>query len=288
MDDVIELISPNFSDVLQPNMEMKKFPDGDSYIRIPQIRECSDKNVILFHRLYPDQDGSLMQALFMLEALREVRANVTLVAPYLPYTRQDKIFLKGEVKSADMICRLLSQAGCTQLLTIDCHFLKKPGKFDYAGLRIYNISMNEKLIQHAKKQFNEEPFEMISPDQGAKYMVESQGGMAMEKKRGRYEEGEQAYRGIETLESSFDFDEKNVLIIDDMISTGSTMMKAVENVKDSGAKKIACAATHGFFLRDSLAHLRRQCDFVFVTNSIPSPVAEINVLRDLKGQLEML
>ena len=285
----MELISPNFEDVLKPNMELKKFPDGDSYIQIPQIRECAGKNIALFHRLYPEQDSSLIQALFILEALKAAQAEeVTLVAPYLPYSRQDKIFLKGEVKSAERICKLLSDAGCKRLITLDCHFLKKAGTFEYGGLKIVNLTMSDTLIAYARKKFNEE-FEVISPDEGAKYMVEEVGGRTMQKVRGGYVGGEEgaetAYRKIEKLESKFDFQDKNVLILDDMISTGSTMIKAVKNVKENGAKRIACGATHGFFLKDSLGILRRECEFVFVTNSIPSPVAEINVIKDLQGQL---
>lgn len=280
-----QLVSPNCEDVLKPNFELKKFPDGDSYIRIPEIRDCEGRTVAVLHRLYPEQDSSLMQALFILEALREVRAEVTLIAPYLPYSRQDKIFLKGEVKGAEKVCRLLADAGCKRLITLDCHFLKKAGTFDYGGLKIVNLTMNEALIAHARTKLGGE-FEVITPDEGARYMVEEVGGMSMHKVRGGYAEGEQAYRTVEKIESRFHFRGKNVLILDDMISTGSTMLKAVENVKKSGAKSIACAATHGFFLKDSLALLRRECEHVFVTNSIPSPVSEINVVKDLLRKLE--
>lgn len=288
-EEIVKLVSPNFDDVLKPTIEIKKFPDGDSYIRVSGIRDCANKKIALFHRLYPDQDSSLIQALFILEALKDIGAEeVTLVAPYLPYSRQDKIFLKGEVKSADKVCKLLADAGCKRLITLDCHFLKKAGTFNHDGLKIVNITMSDALNIYAQRKFGEK-FDVISPDEGAKYMVEDSGGKTMQKTRGGYVSGKEgtdtAYRTIEKLESKFDFQGKNVFIMDDMIATGSTMIKAVENVKKGGAKRIACGATHGFFLRDSLAHVRRQCDFVFVTNSIPSPVAEINVIKDLLRQL---
>src|SRR3989338_6801421 len=278
----MDLISPNFKDMLKPNIEIKKFPDGDSYIRIPQIKQCEGKEIMLYHRLWPKQDRSLMQTLLILETLKKVNASVTLVAPYLPYDRQDKVFLEGEIKSSELICKMLAEAGCRKLVTFDCHFLKKEGESNYAELAIKNISMSNTLITHAKKLFGDEPFETISPDEGARYMVASQGGKTMKKKRGGYEQGELAYREIEKLEGKFDFRGKNVLIIDDMVATGSTMIKAVENVKANGAKRIACAATHGFFLRDSLAKLRTQCEFVFVSNSIASPVSEVNIMEKLR------
>lgn len=278
----MDLISPNFKDLLRPNIEIKKFPDGDSYVRIPQLKQCEGKEITLYHRLWPKQDRSLMQVLLILETLKQVGASVTIIAPYLPYARQDKVVLDGEIKSSEIICKLLASAGCKKIITFDCHFLKKEGEFNYAGLAIKNISMNNALITHAKKLFGEEQFETISPDEGARYMVAAQGGKSMKKRRGGYEQGELAYRGIEKMEGKFDFHGKNVLIIDDMVATGSTMIKAVENVKANGAKRIACAATHGFFLRDSLAKLRTQCEFVFVSNSIISPVSEVNIMEKLK------
>src|SRR3989338_9081941 len=120
----MRLVSPDFADLLSPNIELKHFPDGESYVRIPGVKAYENRDVLLFHRLYPDQDVSLMQVIFMLNALKEVNANVTLVAPYLPYSRQDKIFLEGEVKSADIVCRMLANAGAKKLVTFNCHFLK--------------------------------------------------------------------------------------------------------------------------------------------------------------------
>ncbi len=276
----MQLISTNFQDLFQPNIEIRRYPDNDSYVRIPELTQCKNKSITLYHRLYPEQDTSLLQVLFILEELKKVQAHVTLVAPYLPYARQDKIFLEGEVKSAEMVCNLLFDAGCKKLITFDCHFLKKEGSFTYGRLPIQNISLNDELLFHAKKLFKDEPFEIISPDEGAQYMVAEAGGQSMKKTRGDYQGeagGEVVYRDVEKLEGKFNFNNKNVLILDDIISTGSTMIKALEKVKASGAKSVACAATHGFFLKDSLAKLRTSSDFVFVSNSIISPVSEVSI-----------
>ena len=281
----MELISPSFHDLFQPTIEIRRYPDSDSYVRIPELSKCKNTSVTVYHRLYPEQDSSLLQTLFILEELKKVHASVTLVAPYLPYARQDKVFLEGEVKSAEMICNLLFDAGCKKLITFDCHFLKKEGLFTYGRLPIQNISMNDTLIAHAKKVFKDESFEIISPDEGAKYMVAESGGQSMKKTRGDYHDeqgGEVVYREVEKLEGKFNFKNKNVLILDDIISTGSTMILALEKVKASGAKSVACAATHGFFLKDSLAKLRTSADFVFVTNSIVSPVSEVSIMDKIK------
>jgi ribose-phosphate pyrophosphokinase len=279
----MQLVSPNFSDLLKPNIEFKTFPDGDSYVRIMDIKACQGEDVTLFHRLFPSQDTSIFSALVLLDTLKRVGARVSLVSPYLPYSRQDKTFLEGEALSAQVLCRMLADAGAERLVTLDCHFLKREGDFEYSGLKIHNASANKALVEHARKRIGLEDLEVISPDQGANYLVSEFGGKSMSKVRGDYgKEKSVAYRGVEKMERAVDVTGKNVLILDDMISTGGTMIKAVENVKKGGARKVLCAATHGFFLKDSLAKLRSISDGVFTTNSIANPVAEVDILGLLR------
>ncbi|MFH1520987.1 MAG: ribose-phosphate diphosphokinase [Candidatus Micrarchaeota archaeon] len=281
------LVSPNFSDLMEPNIEFKTFPDGDSYARINDIDKCQGENVILFHRLYPKQNTAIFNTTQILHTLKRVGARVTLVAPYLPYSRQDKTFLMGESLSAQVLCKLLNDFGAVKLVTVDCHFLKKEGESEYSNLKINNVSANKLLVEHARKKLGLESLEIISPDQGANYLISEFGGKSMSKVRGKYDDGkgEEAYRSVQKVEREFEVEGKNILILDDMISTGGTMLKAVENVKKGGARKVLCAATHGFFLNDSLDKLRKMCDGVFTTNSIPNSVAEVDILPLIKTQL---
>lgn len=274
----MKLVSQNFSDLYEPNIEMKKFPDADNYICLPEI---SDKTATVYHRLYPEQDSALIQAMLILDTLKRKGIEATLVSPYFPYSRQDKTFKEGEAISAEVIANFLHKSGAKKMVTVDCHFLKKKGTFTYAGLEIVNVSANKLLVEHAKKLVGD--VEVISPDMGASYLVENFGGKSMEKTRGEYVEGETAYRKIEEVKMNFDVSGKNILILDDMISTGGTMFKAIENVKKGGAAKVLCAATHGFFLKGSLEKLKEACDHVFVTDSIPSPVSDVSVKELLES-----
>lgn len=278
----MQLTSPNFSDYGTPNIEMKQFPDGDDYVRILDAPACKGNEVTLFHRLYPEQDRSLVQLFLILSVLRKLDAKVTLVSPYLPYARQDKLFLDGEALSSEVICAMIKDAGVKKLVTLDCHFLKKQGAFKYGGLDIENISMARYLVGHAEKKFNCK-FLVISPDVGASYMSKEFGGRHMKKVRGEYNKGKEAYRKIEKIESDIDFKGKDVLIMDDMVSTGGTMIKAVENVKKGGAKRVVCATTHGFFLKDSLARLGAVADYVFASDSIPCQVGFVSAKLPLKN-----
>lgn len=274
----MDLISPTFSDLLEANIEIKQFPDGENYVRI--LEPVQKGEVRLFHRLYPEEDRMLIQALLMLKTLKEKGAKITLVVPYLPYARQDKIWKEGEAFSAKYICEMLAWAGVERLITFDCHFLKKEGEFEYGNLKIKNISLNKKLIEYAKKEFGKSLL-VISPDMGASYMVGS-GGKSMEKKRGEYIEGKEVYRKIEEMKVNFEVKGKEVLIIDDMVAGGGTMIKAIENMKKHGASKIYCCATHGLFLKDSLERIKGMCNGVFTSNTILNPVSKVNFLEEIK------
>ncbi len=272
-----KIVSTNFSDLLVPNVEIKEFPDGDSYIRIPDVKSFAGKDVIVYHRLYPSQNTSLIQAVFLAHALKEAKS-IELVTPYIPYSRQDKIWFEGEIKSAEITIGILKNAGYSRITSFDCHFLKKAGDIEYGGMKIRNITLSNLLISHAKTRLGND-FEIISPDAGANYMSN---GKSMNKMRGDYEKGNIIYRNIEKMEIGFDVGGKDILIIDDMISTGSTMTKAIENLRKNGAGKIAIAATHGFFINDSLKKLGQLSDYIFVSNTIPSSVSEVNFMNVLK------
>ncbi len=273
----MDLISPNFSELLEPNVEIKQFPDGENYVRI--LRPIG-KKARLFHRLYPIQDRMLIQALLMIKTLKEKGAETTLVAPYIPYARQDKIWKDGEAFSSKYICEMLAWAGVEKLVTFDCHFLKKEGEFEYGNLKIKNISLNKKLIEYAKKEFGKDLL-VISPDMGASYMV-GLGGKSMEKRRGEYIKGKEAYRKIEEMKVDFEVKGREILIIDDMIAGGGTMIKAIENMEKHEASKIYCCATHGLFLKDSLERIKGMCNGIFTSNTILNPVSKVNFMEELK------
>lgn len=250
----VVLVSPNCADLgVKGNIfETKQFPDGENYVRVPV--PVKGERVVVLHRCWPKPDECLMQLFLLSSQLKEMGAeNITAVIPYFPYARQDKRFLEGEAISSELICRMLKQLGVDQVVVFDCHFLKKAGTFQQSSLTIHNVSMAEAVLSEARKLVKNPV--IMSPDEGANYMVSGSGGVSMKKTRGDFESGEHAYRKIDKLEMKADVKGRDVVLVDDMISTGSTMIKAVSTLKEAGASKIVCAATHGLFLKDSLNRL---------------------------------
>lgn len=283
MDSYLHLVSPNFSDLFTPNLEIGKFPDGDTHLRIPQLASCRGQQVVIYHRLYPNQNDGLMELLLILDAVKhEGATSITVVSPYLPYARQDKQTIDGEVASSHVICNLLASSGCSKFVTFDCHFLNAEGEEKYGDLTIKNISMNNDLIAYARQQFAGQSFEVIGPDAGAAYLVKTAGGKSLKKVRKGYTDNKIGYRHIDSMEGDFDVRDKNVLLLDDMISTGSTMIKALEKMTEGGAKRVICAATHGLFLYNCLDLMRKHTDIIYASDSILTAQSTVSIRTKLE------
>lgn len=282
---MINLFSPNFSDLFPANIQIGRFPDGDSHVTIPQLEACRKQDVRVFHRLYPKQNTSLVVLLFILDSLKSAGAGrVEVVCPYLPYARQDKQKLPGELTLAYSFCRTLARAGAQRLVTFDAHFLNEIGIQEFAGLKLLNYSLGPALVEKAGQLFGGEGFEIIGPDDGSHYLVKDFGGKSLKKVRKEYQHGKVGYRDVHDINGSLDVAGKNVLILDDIISSGSTMLKALEKVLAAGAKRTACAATHGLFLFDCLDKMRQFTDTIFCGDSIAGPQSHVSI----KPQLEEL
>ncbi len=277
------LKSPNCADLglkAEP-IELKHFPDGESYVRIPV--EAKGKDVVLVHRCYPEPDPSLIQLFLAIRQLAEMKAaSITAVVPYLPYARQDKRFLQGEAMSSETVCKMMKEAGCSRLLTFDCHFLKKEGDFSCGGMPTTNVSLGPKVVEFLKQGL-ENPL-VISPDEGAAYLTEKEKEKGVMKKvRGDYGKGKSAYREVAKLEAKFDVKGRDVVIVDDIIAGGSTMVKALKLCLEGGAKTVRCGAVHGLFLNDAAARLSSGgASQVACTNSIKSSLSKIDISDSIK------
>jgi hypothetical protein len=166
-------------------------------------------------------------------------------------------------------------------ITYDCHFLNQTGLLEYEGLQIQNISLGTDLIEKAKTIFNGEKFEIIGPDEGSRYLVEGHGGKNLKKVRKEYAAKKVSYRDVHEITGDLDVKGKNVLILDDMISSGSTMVKALEKLTEAGAKNIACAATHGLFLFDCLDKMRQFTRHIISSDTILNSQAEVSIKQHL-------
>jgi ribose-phosphate pyrophosphokinase len=285
LEGAIPIISPNCSDIAPPSVECKRFPDGESYCRLERIDGLVGKDAVILHRLFPEPDQNLVTLLQMMYGAKENGVkDIYLVLPYLPYARADKAWLSGEVISARLLVKLLHFAGARSIITWDCHFLKKPGIHMYEGVEIYNLCAGPELVSFLRAA---KPNSLvISPDAGAKYLVGDK-GLFMRKERGDYSQSpNEAYRPIASMEADFEVSGKPVILIDDMIAGGGTMVKATQKMLEMGAESVSCAATHGLFLHGALSKLQAAgASRIVTTDTIPNPTSLISIRPHVEALL---
>lgn len=214
-------------------------------------------------------NDSLMEMLLMIDALRRASAyRITAVIPYFGYAKQDKKTKGREPISAKLVANLLSTAGVQRVLTVDLHAAQIQGFFDEpvdnlsAGYILANYLINNRKLHGSSCV-------VVSPDAGGVARAEAfakklQTSVAIVfKRRPRPDVNE-------VSEVVGDLDGKTAIIIDDMISTGGTLVKAAEALMERGAKSIVTCATHGIFAADAAQKLLASCiNEVIVTDTIP-------------------
>ena len=270
------------------NVATRIFPDGETYVRIDS--KVEGEEAIIVQSMFPDQNSSLMEFLLIADTLKDFGASrITAVIPYLAYSRQDKRFQSGEALSIKTVAKLMKSVGIDELITVDTHYHHvKPGEFDFFGIPSFNVSAARLLADHVRERMSKDLM-IIGPDLGASEMIKYVTGKEETLRKIKIcpicgkpvdectcRVKEKKYE-VKELETDLNFHEKNVLILDDIIASGGTMMKAIEKVKLGGAERVMAAATHGLFLKDSLKKLKEMTDYLVVTDSISTPVSRVSV-----------
>ncbi|MCD6300982.1 MAG: ribose-phosphate diphosphokinase [Staphylothermus sp.] len=234
------------------NYTQKIFPDGERYIRILDTDKISEKDVVLINTLYPRQNDSFIETLFLIDALRKtpVKRLITII-PYLAYSRQDKQFLPGEPISAEIIIKSIRLAGADQLIVIDIHNPESLKSFNGCAI---NVLVSDILVKKAL-EYVDNPI-IIAPDKGALGRVK----YAAEKHSLEYDYLIKS-RDRNTGEVSMSPKElkvhnRDVVIVDDIISTGGTIALAVKQIKKQGAREVIVAATHGLMIGNALEKIK--------------------------------
>jgi len=246
----------------------KRFPDGELYIRI--LEDISKEHVIIVQTTHPDQN--IIELFLLQDALKEAGARkITVVIPYFGYARQDQQFNKGEPISAKAIAELISSKA-DKVITVDPH---KEYILDFFTIPAVSCSAVPKLDQYLNKKKNIDL--VLAPDKGALERAKQASKIIgceldyMEKTRIDGKTVRIEPKNLNVLN-------KNVAIIDDIISTGGTMAKSIKQLKKQGAKKVYVACTHGLFAGDAIQKLKAAgCDEIISTDTIQSDYSKVKI-----------
>ncbi len=252
--------------------ELRTFPDGESKIT---IREKPKGKIAIIQSIYPPVDSNLIRALALITQARKYSSQIFAVIPYLGYARQDRAFLRGEVITMSLVAQMFKNAGATKIIVVDIHSMIA---LKYFQIPTQNLSAVNELVKYFKNLDLEDPI-VISPDKGgferAKNFANILGVdcISLEKCRNR--------RTGEVKITSKDHHEvrgRDVILVDDMISTGSSIVKAAEFLKKQKSGKIYASCTHALLIGDAEKRIKKAgVSKIISTNTIPCKTSIVDI-----------
>ncbi len=243
-----------------------RFPDGEIGVKIEE--NVRGKDVFLIQPTCDPVNENLMELLIMLDALRRASAKrITAVIPYFGYARQDRKDQPRVPITAKLVANLITTAGANRVLTLDLHAGQLQGFFDIPLDHLYAINDFIEFIKKLKLR----NIVIVSPDVGGVKLARNYAkilncGFAVIDKR------RDSPSSTEVINILGEVKNKNVVIVDDLIATGSSLIKASEALKEKGAKKIIACITHGVLCGKAIENIKNSCiDLLAITDSIPLP-----------------
>lgn len=244
-----------------------KFSDGEIQVKINENVRGHDVFVIQ-STSYPSNDN-LMELLIMIDALKRASAQrITAVLPYFGYARQDRKDQPRVPITAKLVANVLTVAGADRILTIDLHAGQIQGFFDIPLDHLYAFTIFADYIKELELDKN---MVIVSPDVGGiktarAYAKKMNCGLAIVDKR-RIND-----KQAEAMHIMGDVEGKNVVIIDDMVSTAGSLVEAVAALKKAGALEVYASITHPVLCGPAIERLKNsQIKELVVTDTIPIP-----------------
>ena len=251
--------------------ELQIFPDGESCCRCALPDGIG--SAVIVQGTQPPQDRHLQQLMQLVDhAAARGASDITCVVPYLAYSRQDRRMKPDDPLSSQAVLRALAALGMTRLVTIDVH---NPRIFGYCDSACTSLSASEPIVEFLSAQGLDRPV-LVSPDEGGRERI---GRIAARLgwpvricSKNKDPDGRTWYEGIEDGLTDCD-----AVVIDDLCSSGSTLLPLAEQLYRSKVRRILFGITHFFADADALAAKIGGDVRFFSTNSIPSKVSTIDL-----------
>lgn len=252
-------------------IDVGRFPEGEISVRVKEnVRGC---DVFVIQPSCPPTNDNLMELLIMIDAFRRASARrITAVLPFYGYARQDRKDQPRVPITAKLVANLITVAGADRVLTMDLHADQIQGFFD---IPVDNLQAAPVLIDYFHhKQIRK--LSIVSPDVGGiklarRFAEKLRAPLAIVDKRRSSPTVTQAMNIIGEVK------DRNVLIVDDMIATGKSLVEAVGILKRAGAEDIYACCSHPIFSGPAPELIRNsELKEVVVTNSIPVSNPELN------------
>jgi ribose-phosphate pyrophosphokinase len=254
-------------------VEFKRFPDGESYIRFDGGVENED--VIIVQTTSSPQNENFVQLFLIADNAKDMKAKtITTVVPYFAYSRQDKRFRPGEAFSVKTIVTLLEACGVHRIITVNAH---NPTVLRDFKIRVDDLSAVNLLAEHFKNKGFDGAFS-LSLGKKAR-VVAAEANIVLKGGHGYVETRRDRLTGKVTVErKTLSVKGRDVIIFDDIISSGGTIIKAIKWVREQGAKSVYAACVHPLLVGDAKDKIMKSgADGIVGTDCVPSTVSVVSV-----------
>ena len=247
----------------------KVFPDGELYVRVEGVED----ETVVVQSINSNED--LVQLMLIFDAV--ANTDITAVIPYMGYARQDRAFNEGEAVSIRAVAKLI-ESYADRVITVNIHSEKAKSHFK----KLVDVDAMPLIGEYYKGK----EVVMISPDLGSLNRVKVASSYArcefdyLEKRRISAEK-------VEIKPKSLDVKGRDVVIVDDIISTGGTIVEATKVLKNLGAKSVECACVHAVLAGDALNRLfNAGVKRVIATDTIEKSISAISVADAIVSALK--
>jgi len=252
--------------------ETKIFPDGESKVTLQKIPK---KSVILVvQSTYPPVDTNLLQTLSIISQVRKISSRTFAIIPYMGYARQDKQFLSGEVITMSVVAKMLQSVGAKKVIVVDIH---SNTALNHFNIPTENVSAVPELAKYFKKLNLKNPL-VVSPDMGGysrskKFASLLKTDFIVLKKHRDRKTGR-----VSIQTAKVDVQGKDLILVDDIISTGGSIIKAAQFLKKQKCKRVFVACTHGLLVEGAEKKIRKAgVSRIISTNTIPGNTSKVDI-----------
>ena len=257
-----------------PYVEAKTrvFPDGESKITFGHIPKNSI--VLVIQSTYPPVDTNLLQILSIISQARKASSKIYAIIPYMGYARQDRKFLSGEVVTMSIVAKMLEVAGAKKVVVVDIHSKTALNHFKISK---ESVSAIPELAKYFKKLKLKNAL-IVSPDMGGALRAKKFASLlntdfiTLKKSRDR-NTGK-----VQIHSSKVDVRGRDLIVVDDIISTGGSVVRATQFLKRQKCKRVFVACTHGLFIGDAERKIKKAgVSQIISTNTIPRSTSKVDV-----------
>jgi len=265
-------------------LEVKRFPDGEKYLRV--LEDVKGEDVAVIQSINRTPDELLFEYLLLVDTLKDLGpGSVVSFIPYFAYARQDERFNPGEALSFKTVSKLIESVGTDEIYTIDMHQHRVLKSTDVFKIPSHNLSAMPLLADFIQRTGNLQKPLVIGPDAEAEQWAR----LAAERLDTDYDVFEKKRLGSENVQirpRKANAKDRDVLVVDDIISTGGTIVEALKILFSQGARKIDVACTHPILAVGALDKIYEAgAKNVVGTDTVPSPISFVSVAPLIAEQI---